>query len=163
MSWSSAARRHLHLAQALALAAADRTEPCLALAEPVLRGAPAEPRAHLAATLCRLAYWRRGDLGSFYALAPPPQSRPLGKRQIQCVAYDQAMTAAIEAEQFRLSAARLLAQGALDLVEPQSGRAGHFPAAALVVLLYEQGDADGAWDLLERRLGALRAIGALEI
>jgi ATP/maltotriose-dependent transcriptional regulator MalT len=114
----------------------------------------------LAATLCRLAYWRRGDLDSFYALPPP--SDGLGKRQVQCRAYDQAMTAAIEAEQLRLSGARVLAQGALDLVEPQSRSAGLFPAAVVAVLLYEQGDADRAWDLLERRLGALRTIGAVE-
>jgi ATP/maltotriose-dependent transcriptional regulator MalT len=156
------ARRNLHLVQALALAAADRTEPCLALAEAVLQGAPAGPRAHLAASLCRLAYWRRGDLDSFYAVPPPPPSGSLGKRQIQCRAYDQAMTAAIEAEQLRLSGARLLAQGALDLVGPRSGGAGLFPAAVLAVLLYEQGDADGAWNVLERRLGALRAIGPVE-
>ena len=154
--------RDLQLVRALALAAADQTEPCLALAGAVLRGAPAEPRAHLAATLCRLAYWRRGELDSFYAVTPPPPSTGLGKRQIRCRAYDQAMTAAIEAEQLRFSGARLLAQGALDLVEPQSGGAGLFPAAVLAGLLYEQGDADGAWNLLERRLGALRAIGAVE-
>jgi ATP/maltotriose-dependent transcriptional regulator MalT len=156
------ARRSLHLVQALALAGADRTEPCLALAEAVLRGAPAEPLAHLAGTLCRLAYWRRGDLDSFYALAPPPPCNSLSKRQILCRAYDQTMTAAVEAEQLRLSAARLLAKGALDLVELQSGSASLFPAAVLAVLLYEQGDADCAWDLLERRLGALRAIGAVD-
>ena len=156
------ARRDLQLVQALALAAADRTEPCLALAEAVLRGTPAEPRAHVAATLCRLAYWRRGDLDSFYAVTPPPPSDGLGKRQIQCWAYDQAMTAAIEAEQLRLSGARLLAQGALDHVALQPGAAGLFPAAVLAGLLYEQGDADCAWDLLERRLGALRTIGGVE-
>jgi len=156
------ARRDLQLVRALALAAADQTEPSLALAESVLRGTSAEPRAQLAATLCRLAYWRRGDLDSYYAVTPPPPSSSLGKRQIQCRAYDQAMTAAIEAEQLRFSGARLLAQGALDLVELQPGRAGLFPAAVLAVLLYEHGDADRAWDLLERRLGALRTIGAVE-
>ena len=156
------ARRDLQLVRALALAAADQTEPGLALAEAVLRATPAQPQAHLAATLCRLAYWRRGDLDSFHAVTPLPPSGSLGKRQIQCKAYGQAMTAAIEAEQLRFSGAWLLAQGALDLVELQPGGAGLFPAAVLAVLLHEHGDADRAWDLLERRLGAPRTIGAVE-
>lgn len=156
------ARLDLQLVRALALAAADETECCLALAEAALRETPAEPRAQLAATLCRLAYWRRGDLDSFYALPRPPQSGSLGKRQIQCRAYDQAMTAAIEAGQLRFSGAWLLARGALDLVKLQPGGAGLFPAAVLAVLHYEHGDADRAWDLLEPRLGALRTISAIE-
>ena len=158
------ARRELQLLQASAFALGDHTEPSLALAEALLRTAPDALQAPLAATLCRLAYWRRGDLGSFYALARPLPSNRLGKRQVIYTAYDQAIDAAIEAQQLRFSSAKLLAQGALDLVELQSGAgaAALFPASLLAVLSYEEGDIDGAWDMLEARLARLRTSGTVE-
>jgi LuxR family maltose regulon positive regulatory protein len=161
---AASTRRDLQLLRAVVFALRDQTESSLALAEGVLKAEPPEPQAQLAAMLCRLGYWRRGDLASFYALARPTPCNTLGKRQIVCTAYDQAMDAAIEAELLRFSAAKLLAQGALDLVELQSGSdfAGLFPAALLAQLLYEQGDADGAWDILESRLGRLRSSGTAE-
>jgi len=96
-----------------------------------MRTATDEPQTALAAMLCRLGYWRRGDLDSFHALMRPAPPYSPNKRQVMYIAYDQAMDAAIEAQQLRFSSAsswrRALSAGR---VAARRQRSGPFPCLA---------------------------------
>lgn len=153
------------LLRAIGFALQDDILPALCFAQSVIKQIDECSDNRAAATICRLAYWKLGDLDSFFAL---PSSRPrsaIGGRETICDVFDLAIEAAVEIDQLRLSSARHLAQDALDLAATTFIRhpaLAALPASLLAQLFYEQGSLDEAEQMVLSHLPAIRAGGTIE-
>ncbi len=147
------------LLRAVGFALQDNVVAALCFAKSVLKQGGVCFDNCVATTICRLAYWKLGDLDSFFSL---PRSHPgsaIGRQEAICGIFDLAIEGAVEFNQLRLSSARRLAQDALDLAKKFARRPSlaAFPASLLAQLLYEQGNIDEAEEMISGHLPAIRA------
>lgn len=163
-----AVRCEIVAVRAAALVLQDDAGAALAAALAALRLGAATPTAHVALTVCRCAYWRLGDLDSFYAVERRAQGAPdqqQGRLRAITTMFDLALDAAVEFGQMHFNAARLLADDALELA--RRFRAGPaaidaLPACVMAQVQYEQGRADESEALVAARLPGIRQGGTIE-
>ena len=155
----------VRLLRAVGFALQDDILPALHFAQSAIKQARECHDSCTAKTVCRLVYWKLGDLDSFYAL---PRNRlwsaTNGKEAI-CNVFDLAIEAAVEFNQLRLSSARHLAQDALVLAERTSPRHAvltALPASLLAQFLYEQGSLEEAEQMVVSHLQAIEMAGTIE-
>lgn len=129
-----------------------------------LKNANAPAMTFMAATLCRVAYWKLGDLQRFHCFRRE-QQMPLRKHHAGLLAFDRAIEAAVELQQLRFGVATRLARDALASASrcvPHASPAGLLPSAVLAQLLYEQGALSEAEGLVRDRLPLFRSRGTPE-
>lgn len=130
------------------------------------RGAGASAStAHVALTVCRSVYWRRGDLERFHAVERIQLDSKPGRMQAISALFDLALDAAVALDQMRFNAARLLAADALEVGRRCIGThvpADAFPACLIAQVLYEQGQVDEAEALIVARMASIRQCCTLE-
>jgi ATP/maltotriose-dependent transcriptional regulator MalT len=151
---ASRLRAEISALRAAAFALCDDCVAALPLALACRESATAPFLASMATTLCRMAYWKLGDLERFHGLRLEQSSRP-EKRHASLIALDRAVEAAVELQQLRFGLAARLAQDALALVPRQARHtfpASHLPTAVLAEVLYEQGALSEAELLVRDRL-----------
>lgn len=163
-----ALRCEIAAVRAAALLLQDDAGAALAAALAALRLGTATPTAHVALTVCRCVYWRLGDLESFYAVERrelrEPDQQP-GRLRAVTTMFDLALDAAIEFGQMHFNAARLLADGALDVARRfGAGPAAidALPACVMAQVLYEEGRVDESEALVAARLPGIRQGGTIE-
>lgn len=128
--------------RAVGFALGDDCVAGLPLALACMEGAAAPAVTSVATTLCRLAYWKLGDFGRFYALGREQRPTTLDRRHVRLAAFDRAVEAAVELQQLRFGLASRLAHDALALGPRPGARTLPLDALSNVVLaqvLYEQG------------------------
>lgn len=134
----------LSVARAVGLALRDDCVAALPIALSCIDAAPASQSrlVAIARTVCRLAYWKLGDLARFHD-AGAVQATTHKKRDVSLLAFDRALEAAVELQQLRLGAANRLAQDVLALVPRRpcthTGFASLLATGLLFQLQYEQG------------------------
>lgn len=155
----------IRLLRAVGFALQDDILPALHFAQSAIKQA-GECRYNCAAkTVCRLVYWKLGDLDNFFAL---PRNRLWsatdGKEAI-CNSFDLTIEAAVELDQLRLSSARHLAQDALGLATKMFSRypaLTALPASLVAQLLYEQGSLADAEKMVISHLQTIKTAGTIE-
>jgi ATP/maltotriose-dependent transcriptional regulator MalT len=161
-------RASMSVLRAVGLATRDNCVAALPIALSFLgSAAPASaPRiSAIARTLCRLAYWKLGDLARFHSVAEDhAQLRKQG--DVSLLAFDRAMEAAVELQQLRFGAASRLAQDVLTLVprrpRKHAGFGSLLATALLFQLLYEQGALAEAEGSVRDVLPLIASGGSLE-
>jgi len=121
--------------------------------------------AHVALTVCRSVYWRRGDLERFYAVERIRLDGRPGPMQAVSALFDLTLDAAVVFDQMRFNAARLLAADALETGRRFLGKhvpADVFPAAIIAQVLYEQGQVAEAEAMIAPRMTDIRQCCTLE-
>jgi hypothetical protein len=152
-------RIEVDMLRALGLTLQDDSLAALPLALSAARQSGRFPIAQVASTICRLGYWKLGDLDSFYALPRIPPGTAIGRRQAISAVFDLSIEAAVEVEQLHFCAAKRLALDALDLAEASAVRddtVAAFPASLVAQVLYEQGYLDEAEDMIRDLLPAIK-------
>ena len=152
------------LLRAVCLAFQDDTLAALTVASARLRESPAGQDSYVAATLCRLGFWRLGKLDDFHSL---PRHQPHARRskpRAMSAMLDLSIEAAVALDQLRISAAKRLASDALTVAERADVGAGlaALPACLVAEVLYEEGCLDEADRMLRDRLPAINAQGSIE-
>jgi ATP/maltotriose-dependent transcriptional regulator MalT len=152
------------LLRAVALAFQDDTLVALSVAAARLRENPADQDSYVAATLCRLGFWRLGKLDAFHSL---PRHQPRARRskpRAMSAMFDLSIEAAVALDQLRISVAKRLASDALAVAEAAEVDAGlaALPACLIAEVLYEEGCLDEADRMLRNRLLAINAEGSIE-
>jgi ATP/maltotriose-dependent transcriptional regulator MalT len=159
-------RAEFNAIRAMALALCDDTAAALPIAEDAFAQCGSGAVGIAAATTCRLAHWRSGDLVRFHALRPAKIPANGGRRWASLEAFDRSIEAIVELQQLRLATAHRLARNALEsaqrLTNPLSP-ATFLPAVVMAELLYERGDVDEAEELLRARLPRLLTTTTCEI
>lgn len=141
---ANALRAGMSAARAVGLALRDDCVAALPIALSCIDSAPASQSrlVAVARTVCRLAYWKLGDLARFHD-AGAFQSATHKKRDVSLLAFDRALEAGVELQQLRFGAANRLAQDVLALVPRRpclhTGFASLLATALLFQLRYEQG------------------------
>jgi ATP/maltotriose-dependent transcriptional regulator MalT len=139
-SVTAAIRTEIAASRALGFALRDDCVAALPAALLCLNAGADAPVAFVAATLCRVAYWKLGDFGRYHAVR---REQPVWKeRRAGLLCFDKAVEAAVEMQQLRFGVASRLAREALALVTRSSPRAwppALLPSAVLAQLFYEQG------------------------
>lgn len=153
------------LLRAIGFALQDEIPTALSFAQSTIKRMSEFPDNRLAITICRLAFWKLGELDSFFAL---PRGRPkstTGGRGAICDIFDLAIDATVELDQLRLSSARRLAQDALELATKSFARypaLAALPASLIAQLLYQQGNIDEAEEMIQRHMPAIESGGCIE-
>lgn len=153
------------LCRAIGFALQDDIRPALHFAQSALRQVDEYADNCAAKTVCRLVYWKLGDLDNFFALPRNRLRSTTNGREAVCDVFDLTIEAAVEFNQLRLASARHLAQDALGLaarISPGRPALTALPASLLAQLLYEQGSLDEAEQMIVCHLPAIRAGGAIE-
>ena len=141
---AKALRVGMSAARAVGLALRDDCDAALPLALSCIDSAPASQLrlVALARTVCRLSYWKLGDMAGFHD-AGAFQAAPRGRRDVILLAFDRALEAAVELQELRFGAANRLAQDVLALVPRRpcthTGLPSLLATALLFQLRYEQG------------------------
>lgn len=121
--------------------------------------------ANVASNVARLAYWRAGDLVSFYAMPWVPYSRDEDRRNVFSTVYRLCLQGLVEVQQLRLSMAERLYQKAMQLADQHVGpesAAMALPASLLAEIRYEEGRMEDAEKLLIDRIPVIEAAAMLE-
>jgi len=146
------------------LALKDDCYAALPIALAALGARPSPLVTFVAGMLCRLAFWKMGDLPRFYE-ARQGMWDAKGRRDNDLFAYDRAMEGAVEFQQLRFGVAGKLARRAVVLAERRRYRSAStmlLPTALLAQLRYEEGALAEAEELLCDCLSPLRAHGTVE-
>jgi ATP/maltotriose-dependent transcriptional regulator MalT len=120
---------------------------------------------HAALTLCRLGFWRLGELDCF-SLLPRLEPRARWSKSLAISAMlDLSIDAAIALDHLRLSTAKRLALDALNITKStpkQAAGLATVPACVAAQVLYEEGCLDLADTFLRERLPVIKARGPIE-
>lgn len=108
----------------------------------------------VAAVLCRLAYWQRGELQRFYA----SRRQASDADDASVLAFDRALDAAVELQQLRLTVATKLARESIELARRSRRRCptNRFGEVLLASVLYEHGELAQAEVLLRDHFQTFR-------
>ncbi|MDB6045500.1 MAG: Regulatory LuxR family protein [Gammaproteobacteria bacterium] len=160
------ARAETSVLRAIGVALQDDSLSALYIALRVLRDDDISPHARTAAlAVCRFAYWRLRDFDSLHCLPRHPPTVVLARRDAMSAVLNLCVEAAVELEQLRLSAAKMLALDALEMARtvcgPDTGLAA-LPASIVAQVLYEQGSLYEAEACIRGRLRVINAFGVLE-
>ena len=158
-------RPRITIIRAAAAAWGDDFATSFPFAQAALPNRGAAPAPSLALILCRLAYWKLGHLGPFYALKEPP-SEAAGQREADLLVLDRTIEAATELQRLRLGVAGILAAQAMSLTR-QPGRrrlaaTDLFPMVLQAQLHYERSALQEAEDIGRKALSLLKATGPAE-
>jgi ATP/maltotriose-dependent transcriptional regulator MalT len=159
-------RAEFNVIRAMALALSDDTAAALPIAEDAFAQCGSGAVGIAAATTCRLAHWRSGELARFHALRPAKIAANAGRRCASLEAFDRSIEAIVELQQLRLATAHRLARNALESAQRHTtplSPATFLPAVVMAELLYERGDVDEAGELLRARVPRLLTTTTCEI
>jgi ATP/maltotriose-dependent transcriptional regulator MalT len=158
-------RKEIAMLRAVALALRDECVAALPIVSAAIEPDETCPAASIAATICRLGYWKLRDLSRFQAVKHLILDANASRSQVRSKIFDLSIEAAFELEQLRLVDAWRLASEALalsaDRLSPDIALAA-FPACVMAQILYEQGSIDEAEHILSRRLASIRMGGTIE-
>jgi LuxR family maltose regulon positive regulatory protein len=152
------------LLRGAALALQDDCLGALAIAVKHLPKDGSEPNSYVAATLCRLGFWKIGQFDILYTLPRHDPRLRMSKSRATSAVLDMYVEAAVSFEQLNLPAAKRLATDALSLARRARVAASieALPATLLAHVLYEEGCLDEADTILRGRLPAINAQGSVE-
>jgi ATP/maltotriose-dependent transcriptional regulator MalT len=143
----------------------DDCAAALPLALSTIRYCGRESIANIARTLCRYAYWKLGDFERFHAVRQSKADVQPTRSQRIIRMFDLSLMAAMEMDQLRFPAARLLAEDAIRECRVACGddlRIASFPASIVGQVLYEQGLVDEAQTWLSQRVAQICEGGTIE-
>ncbi|WP_419759132.1 LuxR C-terminal-related transcriptional regulator [Acidisoma sp.] len=162
---SAELRTRITIIRAAAAAWTDDFATSLAFAQRALPGRGAAPGPSIAVILCRLAHWKLGHLGPFYAMKAHA-TEVAGPRGADLLVLDRSIEAASELQRLRLGVAGILASQALSLTRRARRRriaaTDLFPVVLQAQLHYERGDLPEAEDTCRKALSVLKATGPAE-
>jgi ATP/maltotriose-dependent transcriptional regulator MalT len=153
------------LLRAAGFALQDDSLATLAIAVSLLKNGGTTQDDHAALTLCRLGFWRLGELDSF-RLLPRLEPRTRWSKSLAISAVlDLSIEAVVALDHRRLSTAKRLALDALSIAKSMPKEAAGLatvPACIAAQVLYEEGCLDQADTLLRDRLQVINARGPIE-
>jgi ATP/maltotriose-dependent transcriptional regulator MalT len=153
------------LLRAAGLAVQDDSLAVLPVALSLLKRGEAAQDDHAALTLCRLGFWRLGELDSF-SLLPRLEPCIRWSRSLAISAMlDLSIEAAVALDHLRMSTAKRLALDALEIAKSTPKEAAGLatvPACVAAQVLYEEGSLDQADTLLRDRLPEINATGPID-
>jgi ATP/maltotriose-dependent transcriptional regulator MalT len=151
--------------RAASLVLQDDCAAALPLALSTIRYCGRESIANIARTICRYAYWKLGDFERFHAVEQSKADVQPTRLQRIATTFDLSLMAAVEMDQLRFPAARLLAEDAIRECRVACGGdlpVASFPASIVGQVLYEQGLVDEAQTWLSQRLAQICKDGTIE-
>jgi ATP/maltotriose-dependent transcriptional regulator MalT len=158
-------RAATQLLRAVGFAYQDDSLAVLPIAVSLLKNGGTTHDNHAALTLCRLGFWRLGELDCF-SLLPRLEPRARWSKSLAMSAMlDLAIEAAVALDHLRLSTAKRLALDALNIAKSTPKEAAGLatvPACVAAQVLYEEGCLDQADTLLRDQLPAINARGPIE-
>ncbi|MFM0008036.1 LuxR C-terminal-related transcriptional regulator [Paraburkholderia dipogonis] len=151
--------------RAASLVLQDNCAAALALALSTIRYCGRESIVAIARTICRYAYWKLGDFERLHAVGQ--SNADVLPTRLHRVArmFDLSLMAAVEMNQLRFPAARLLAEDAISECRSVYGgdlSVASFAASIVGQVLYEQGMVDEAQTWLSQRLAQICKGGTIE-
>jgi ATP/maltotriose-dependent transcriptional regulator MalT len=158
-------RGAMQLLRAAGLALRDDSLAVLSIAGSLLKKSGTTQDDHTALTLCRLGYWRLGEIDSFCSLPRLEPRRRWSKSLAISAMLDLSIEAAVALDHLRMSTAKRLALDALNIANSTSKEAAGLatvPACVAAQVLYEEGCLDQADTLLRDRLPVINARGPIE-
>jgi ATP/maltotriose-dependent transcriptional regulator MalT len=158
-------RGAMQLIRAAGLAFQDDSLAVLPIAVSLLKKSGTTQDDHAVLTLCRLGYWRLGEIDSFCSLPRLEPRRRWSKSLAISAMLDLSIEAAVALDHLRMSTAKRLALDALTIANSTSKEAAGLatiPACVAAQVLYEEGCLDQADTLLRDRLAVINAMGPIE-
>jgi ATP/maltotriose-dependent transcriptional regulator MalT len=153
------------LLRAAGFAFQDDSMAVLPVALSLLKKAGTNQDDHAGLTLCRLGFWRLGELDSFCLLRRLEPRARWSKSLAISAMLDLSIEAAVALDQLRMSTARRLSMDALNIAKSTPKEAtglAAVPACIAAQVLYEEGCLDQADTLLRSRLPVINARGPIE-
>jgi ATP/maltotriose-dependent transcriptional regulator MalT len=158
-------RAATHLLRAAGFALQDDSLAVLPIAVSLLKKGGTTHDNHAALTLCRLGFWRLGELDCF-SLLPRLEPRVRWSKSLAISAMlDLSIEAAVALDHLGLSTAKRLALDALNIAKStpkQAAGLAAVPACVAAQVLYEEGCLDQADTLLRDRLPVIKTRGPIE-
>jgi ATP/maltotriose-dependent transcriptional regulator MalT len=158
-------RTELQMLRAAGLALRDESLAALSVAMPLLRQQHPYLAARIASIICRLGYWKLGDLDGFFANVRMLRADKVGKREARLAVFELSLASAVDFECLRFFAAKRFALDALTLANEYIGRqsaAAALAASLVAQVLYQEGCLGEAESMLGNYLSVVRSNGNIE-
>jgi ATP/maltotriose-dependent transcriptional regulator MalT len=158
-------RAATQLLRAVRFAYQDDSLAVLPIAVSLLKKGGTTDDNHAALTLCRLGFWRLGELDCFSLLSRLEPRARWSKSLAMSAMLDLAIEAAVALDHLHLSTAKRLALDALNIAKSTPKEAAGLatvPACVAAQVLYEEGCLDQADTLLRDQLPVINGRGPIE-